>query len=227
MAAGDHASSPKRTAAQRRQASNKATGYIIPCLVFAVVVYSSYALIAEVVVDYYLAPSDGKSNIGPGVAILVIHILLLIILALSYLRLLSTSILRRRTPDDYCPKHEVAPLGTHTSFMADRSPPQVKLPNICLMDADRAKLKPTTEDPEKGPTGPGQYLSVLDHEAILSGTIDPPPGLDDYYARDVFQCDPRGLPRWCGSCNNWKPDRVHHSEDVGRCVANFDHFCPW
>lgn len=54
-----------------------------------------------------------------------------------------------------------------------------------------------------------------------------PPGLEDFYKRDVFVCDTKGLPLWCHHCQAWKPDRAHHSQDVGRCTAKMDHFCPW
>lgn len=43
----------------------------------------------------------------------------------------------------------------------------------------------------------------------------------------MFVCDPQGLPIWCPSCKNWKPDRTHHSQDAGRCTRKMDHFCPW
>ena len=55
----------------------------------------------------------------------------------------------------------------------------------------------------------------------------PAPGLEGFYGRDVFVCDYRGLPIWCSTCNNWKPDRAHHNQDVGRCTLKMDHFCPW
>lgn len=49
----------------------------------------------------------------------------------------------------------------------------------------------------------------------------------DFWTRDVFVCDQKGLPIWCHHCENWKPDRVHHNQDVGRCTLKMDHFCPW
>lgn len=56
---------------------------------------------------------------------------------------------------------------------------------------------------------------------------EPAPGLEDFWQRDVFVCDSRGLPIWCAQCNNWKPDRAHHNQDVDRCTMKMDHFCPW
>ena len=57
--------------------------------------------------------------------------------------------------------------------------------------------------------------------------LEPAPGLEEIYQRDVFVCDARGLPIWCSHCNAWKPDRAHHNQDVGRCTMKMDHFCPW
>ena len=56
---------------------------------------------------------------------------------------------------------------------------------------------------------------------------EPAPGLEEFWQRVVFSCDSRGLPIWCSHCNNWKPDRAHHNQDVGRCTMKMDHFCPW
>jgi len=53
------------------------------------------------------------------------------------------------------------------------------------------------------------------------------PGLERFYSKDVFVCENDGLPRWCSSCRTWKPDRVHHSSEIDRCVKKMDHYCPW
>ncbi|KAK4994129.1 Palmitoyltransferase pfa5 [Elasticomyces elasticus] len=57
---------------------------------------------------------------------------------------------------------------------------------------------------------------ILDRGAIFRGEVPPPPGLEQFYSRDVFVCDQSGLPLWCATCCIWKPDRVHHCSDVGR-----------
>lgn len=73
----------------------------------------------------------------------------------------------------------------------------------------------------------GRDKGYLDRTAVLDGRASPPPGLSDFYSRDVFECDIDGLPRWCSTCQVWKPDRSHHSSEVARCVYKMDHFCPW
>jgi palmitoyltransferase len=44
---------------------------------------------------------------------------------------------------------------------------------------------------------------------------------------EVFMCDPYGFRQWCSTCGAIKPDRAHHSGQVGYCVPNMDHFCSW
>lgn len=56
---------------------------------------------------------------------------------------------------------------------------------------------------------------------------DTAPGLEQFYTKDIFVCDPQGKPIWCDKCKNWKPDRTHHCSQIGRCVHRMDHFCPW
>ena len=52
-------------------------------------------------------------------------------------------------------------------------------------------------------------------------------GLEAFYMKDVFVCEPDGKPRWCSTCCQWKTDRTHHCSEAGRCVQKMDHFCPW
>ncbi|KAM0325079.1 hypothetical protein ACHAQA_007618 [Verticillium albo-atrum] len=53
------------------------------------------------------------------------------------------------------------------------------------------------------------------------------PGLELFYSKNVFICENDGRPKWCSECRNWKPDRAHHSSEIGRCVRKMDHYCPW
>lgn len=53
------------------------------------------------------------------------------------------------------------------------------------------------------------------------------PGLEKFYSKDVFVCEADGRPKWCSTCRQWKPDRSHHSSELGRCVRKMDHVCPW
>ncbi|KAK5998975.1 Palmitoyltransferase PFA5 [Cladobotryum mycophilum] len=53
------------------------------------------------------------------------------------------------------------------------------------------------------------------------------PFLEEFYSKDIFVCEADGRPKWCSECRRWKPDRAHHSSELGRCVRKMDHFCPW
>ncbi|KAF8543283.1 DHHC palmitoyltransferase-domain-containing protein [Trichophaea hybrida] len=54
-----------------------------------------------------------------------------------------------------------------------------------------------------------------------------PTNLREFLDKEIFVCENDGLPRYCTSCDCWKPDRSHHCSEVGRCVMRMDHFCPW
>ncbi|KAH7130545.1 DHHC palmitoyltransferase-domain-containing protein [Dendryphion nanum] len=44
---------------------------------------------------------------------------------------------------------------------------------------------------------------------------------------DGYECDHQGSPLWCERCHSFKPDRTHHSAQLGRCVRRMDHYCPY
>lgn len=71
--------------------------------------------------------------------------------------------------------------------------------------------------------GPGRVSKT--HSYILSkdtdsfdNAVEPPP---------AFMSDPDGYPLWCSTCQHIKPDRVHHSAELGYCVDKMDHLCNW
>lgn len=39
--------------------------------------------------------------------------------------------------------------------------------------------------------------------------------------------DARFEPTFCQECRIWRPARAHHCRHSGRCVWEFDHYCPW
>lgn len=54
-----------------------------------------------------------------------------------------------------------------------------------------------------------------------------PVGLEAFYTKDIFVCQPDGRPIYCSTCCQFKTDRAHHCREVDRCVRKMDHFCPW
>ncbi|KAJ9155370.1 Palmitoyltransferase [Pleurostoma richardsiae] len=84
---------------------------------------------------------------------------------------------------------------------------------------------PTEMQPRKRRQEPGD----LEAQPYIDGPDPDPdsPGLEQFYSKDVFVCENDGRPRWCSTCRTWKPDRAHHSNEIGRCVRKMDHYCPW
>ncbi|RKF58088.1 Palmitoyltransferase PFA5 [Golovinomyces cichoracearum] len=88
----------------------------------------------------------------------------------------------------------------------------------------------THYDPPYVPLGKGHIQelggnSVEERNGVKENLI--PPGLENFYKKDIFIADQFGRPKWCSSCANWKPDRAHHCSQSGRCITRMDHFCPW
>ncbi len=42
-----------------------------------------------------------------------------------------------------------------------------------------------------------------------------------------FKPEPDQWRRWCRYCHAYKPERTHHSKQMGRCILKMDHYCPW
>lgn len=69
--------------------------------------------------------------------------------------------------------------------------------------------------------GPGiqpklPVFKLIKDERTDYKSIEPP----DYFISDI-----NGYPIWCSTCQSIKANRGHHSSDINRCIARFDHFC--
>ena len=47
------------------------------------------------------------------------------------------------------------------------------------------------------------------------------------YVRQWMTVQPGVTYKYCKYCNCVKPPRTHHCSITGKCVYDFDHFCPW
>ena len=144
------------------------TARVIPVLLVLIVGYASYAFVGQLCISYLINPPSGKPRrLAAGIAFIAVYFVLLIPVAVSWLRLLLAVLIN-----------------------------------------------------------PG-YTQEGSNDLLRPTVTEPQPGLEPYWMRDVFVCDPNGLPIWCAYCKNYKPDRTHHNQDVGRCTRKMDHFCPW
>jgi palmitoyltransferase len=91
-------------------------------------------------------------------------------------------------------------------------------------------LPPGREEPKEQtdrPRANGRYPEPEPNPWTPPDEDPDSPGLEAFYSKDVFVCEADGRPKWCSECKSWKPDRSHHSSELGRCVRKLDHVCPW
>lgn len=183
---------------------NKWAARIIPALLICAVGYSVWAIVVLLAINHLIrAPESTFFRKGAGIAIIIVYFLVAIPMAVSYLRLL---------------------------YVVNTDPGLVPSPEF--EDARSRKLRSgSTEKSTAAANGtqrtPTEEIGYLDRGSVSSGRTGPPAGLEAFYKRDVFECEVDGMPRWCSTCKTWKPDRTHHSREVGRCIWKMDHFCPW
>ncbi|CAO3612574.1 unnamed protein product [Mucor fragilis] len=68
------------------------------------------------------------------------------------------------------------------------------------------------------------YLSVTTDPGKIPVHWEPPSSL--VVSKEITSEGITG-PRYCKSCNVYKPPRSHHCRYCGRCVLKMDHHCPW
>lgn len=213
---------------------NQAVSRIIPPILLAAIVYACYAITKQLcseyrqycclrsgltagVVDYLFDPIPRYSRspqVGAGIAILVIYYILLITIITTYLRLFynvtwNPGYLPRGTP---CLQAQV---GAHHSKSHRRK---------------RHRRKSSRKGSKKAEKDDGLELDFergLEYD--IGGKAFPldNTGLESFYTKDVFVCQPDGRPSYCSSCCQFKTDRAHHCREVARCVRKMDHYCPW
>ena len=151
-----------------------------------------------------LHPPSGKTKqTGTAIALIVVYSALFFIMLASYARIIH----RVYTSPGF------VPLPTPRESVKETSPRS--------STSSRSGLEQGEKRVDAVTNG------YLERTAVLKGKAESPPGLEEFYTRDVFECDVDGLPKWCSVCQNWKPDRSHHSSEASRCVYKLDHFCPW
>lgn len=200
---------PPRTEANRK--TNIWVARSIPVLLLALIGYASWVLTKLICVDYLINPPPAINAIhrrGSAVAVLITYYTLLILLLVSYARLLDIVVRRPglvpRGPQWYAEEQR-----TTTNRKGSR----------WARDGRRSDDEKSTDSDVKDAKTPKE-IRVLANETL-------PFRVEDFWHKDVFVCNPDGRPSFCSACHNWKPDRSHHCSELNRCVMKFDHFCPW
>jgi len=188
-------------------------------MLIGVVGYSLWAIVVILCINYLIHPPAGiPRRLGAGVAIIVIYFALMIPMSLSYFRVLGTI----ATEPGFVPRPGDA---EKDAWKADRRR-QKRQEGTGGQDGVYEEEKNDYLHDREGQS-PTERAGYVDRGAVEDGRTEPPLGLDFFYKRDIFECETDGMPRWCSTCKMWKPDRSHHSSELGKCVFKMDHFCPW
>ena len=172
-------------------------------------------------VDYLLNPPANlpTARQGVAIAILVLFATLLLLMGLTYFRLLYTV----TTNPGYVPQGPQL-LAKQAKVANTRKGHKTRVVN---KESPTAREKAGIDGVSLG-ASEKPAASAYTHEAFYAPvTKRSAPGLQDFYSKGLFVCQGDGRPIWCSTCENWKPDRAHHCREVGRCVRKMDHFCPW
>ncbi|PYH48942.1 DHHC family palmitoyltransferase [Aspergillus saccharolyticus JOP 1030-1] len=194
---------------------NLAVARAIPPFLLCVFIYASYLVTKPLCIDYLIHPLskyDRGSRTGAGIVILVIYYILLLIVLITYSRLLHTvtwnaGLLARRTSSPV--DNECAP------------------PQSSGRHHRKKKKHRRHRSAEKADAIDRDVESGAESTADVETTPWDTHGLEEFYTKDVFVCQPDGRPLYCSTCCHFKPDRTHHCREVDRCVRKMDHFCPW
>ncbi|KZV71004.1 zf-DHHC-domain-containing protein [Peniophora sp. CONT] len=66
------------------------------------------------------------------------------------------------------------------------------------------------------------WLCVTTDPGTVPDHWRPDVNAEDYEVKKLT-----GTPRFCRTCNKYKPPRAHHCKSCKRCVLRMDHHCPW
>ncbi|KAI9367095.1 zf-DHHC-domain-containing protein [Aspergillus egyptiacus] len=193
---------------------NLAVARGIPPILFGILIYACYVITKALCVDYLIRPKSiysRPSRVGTGAAIIAVFYILLLFVVVTYLRLLYNVVWN----PDLLPRRSVS---THDQDSARHS-----------QTHSRRKRKghrrsKTSEVSDKADV---DVERALDYNGAPMTVPWDMPGLESFYKKDVFVCQPDGRPIYCSKCCHYKPDRAHHCREVDKCVRKMDHFCPW
>ncbi|EAS31280.3 palmitoyltransferase pfa5 [Coccidioides immitis RS] len=174
---------------------------VIPVVLGGLLAYGSYVFTRPLCIDYFISPplhyGAPSPRRGLATGLLIVFYLLLLVLAVSYFRVITTIIWNPgflQRGNQWHQSRTGKPEG-NTKRRKRRHRPGTSYP-------DNANV-------EHAPYPIDAY------------------GLEAFYCKDIFVCEQDGRPPWCSTCCQWKTDRAHHCSEVDRCTRKLDHFCPW
>lgn len=213
---------------------NRLTARVIPIILVGIVGYVSYVVIVlvcgqfsseeertylrasywlDALVKYLLRPQLllQKPRNGPAVGIIVGYSILLLLIAVTYLRLVCTVIFN----PGYVPR------GPQWYAQRERKTPR-KGARAAISEANSSDFNGNKSEKDD------EIFSIAyGSEPRPLAQDEASPFIEEFSGKEVYTCEGNGKPIWCSYCFNWKPDRTHHCREVGRCVRKMDHFCPW
>jgi palmitoyltransferase len=173
---------------------------------------------SKTTVDYLIHPLPKYHRIpraGTGAAIIVVYYVILFPVIVTYIRLLYNVVWN----PGFLPRGSPSISKQHDT----------ELPSHHHRDSKRRKkIHRRTRTLEKADTSEEVDVErCLDVNAGGKAYPLDTAGLESFYTKDVFVCQPDGRPIYCSTCCQYKTDRAHHCREVDRCVRKMDHFCPW
>ncbi|KAK6335885.1 palmitoyltransferase pfa5 [Orbilia blumenaviensis] len=232
-----------------RRKANIYTARVMPLMLTGMAGYATYVFVVRLCLKYLLHPPSveparpsptsipvivEKSNTpaprtATGIGLIVGYLVLLVFMASAYFRLVFTVI----TNPGY------TPLGPNAYGTSGEGKEAWTAP-VSSSSGNEKTAAPQNSGQNGSPSGSPRGAAVgngdatphIGFQALSSRPAEQPSTplrqpLTQVFLRDIFLCDANGEVRWCGRCGNYKPDRTHHCSEAGRCVENFDHFCPW
>ncbi|KAF3129342.1 palmitoyltransferase pfa5 [Orbilia oligospora] len=232
-----------------RRKANIWTARFMPVMLTGMAGYTTYVFVIRLCIKYLLNPPlidtilPNTTNIpiivektntptprtATAIGLIVGYLIFLIFMGSAYFRLVFTVLTNPGFtplgPSAYGTSGEgkeawTAPVSSGSTNEKGGAPPSAN---------SDSRL---TGSPQAAPVTNGSFTPNTGFQALSSRPAGQQPTalrqpLTQVFLRDIFLCDSNGEVRWCGRCGNYKPDRTHHCSEVGRCVENFDHFCPW
>lgn len=171
-------------------------------------------MLIETTANYLInpPPSLHTPRHGAGIAILVFYSILLLLMALTYFRLLFTV--------------------TYNPGYVPRGPQWYAQQEHKAREKQQRRKELSNEDSDNSKTMSEGNRDSASNAYIYGGspgsaTTQLAPSIRGFITKDAFVCQGDGRPIWCSKCLNYKPDRAHHCSEIDRCTRKMDHFCPW